>query len=377
MEQLTGLDATFLYLETPSLHMHVSMAAIFDPSTVPGGYSFDKVRDLVSSPSGAGPDLPAAAGRGALPPGPPLLGRRPDLRHRVPHPPRRGARAGRRGGAGPVRRRRVQPPARPHQAPVGDVHRRRPARGPDRPGDEDPPLHHRRGLGRRAAVAAVRPRARAHRLDPSDGRPCRVDEHLPSDLQLVAQSLGDAPDRPARDDQAGVAHGAGGARRPARPGAGIGTRRTAAHHPPHLAQRRPSRRTGGWRSPRSPSRTPSGIKSALRHHPQRRGAGRVHRRAAPLPHRRRRAPRRPPRGDGPGVGGPDDADRRGANKVSAMFVALPCQIADPVERLRSHPGGHQGGQGGAQRPRRRRAAQLGRARHARTCSRPRPAPTPG
>src|ERR1039458_3384630 len=49
MEQLTGLDATFLYLETPSLHMHVSMAAMFDPSTVPGGYSFDKLRDLVSS----------------------------------------------------------------------------------------------------------------------------------------------------------------------------------------------------------------------------------------------------------------------------------------------------------------------------------------
>ena len=49
MEQLTGLDATFLYMETPSLHMHVSMAAIFDPSTVPGGYSFDKLRDLVSS----------------------------------------------------------------------------------------------------------------------------------------------------------------------------------------------------------------------------------------------------------------------------------------------------------------------------------------
>ena len=49
MEQLTGLDATFLYLETPSLHMHVSMAAVFDSSTVPGGYSFDKLRDLVST----------------------------------------------------------------------------------------------------------------------------------------------------------------------------------------------------------------------------------------------------------------------------------------------------------------------------------------
>jgi WS/DGAT/MGAT family acyltransferase len=29
--------------------MHVSMAAVFDPSTVPGGYSFDKLRSLVSS----------------------------------------------------------------------------------------------------------------------------------------------------------------------------------------------------------------------------------------------------------------------------------------------------------------------------------------
>lgn len=49
MEQLTGLDASFLYLETPSLHMHVSMAAIFDPSTVPGGYSWQKLRELVGS----------------------------------------------------------------------------------------------------------------------------------------------------------------------------------------------------------------------------------------------------------------------------------------------------------------------------------------
>ena len=48
MQRLSGLDASFLYLETPNLHMHVSMAAVFDPSTVPGGYSFDKVKELVS-----------------------------------------------------------------------------------------------------------------------------------------------------------------------------------------------------------------------------------------------------------------------------------------------------------------------------------------
>src|SRR5437870_6106493 len=49
MLRLTGLDATFLYLETPTNHMHVASMAIFDPSTVEGGYSFDKVKDLVES----------------------------------------------------------------------------------------------------------------------------------------------------------------------------------------------------------------------------------------------------------------------------------------------------------------------------------------
>jgi WS/DGAT/MGAT family acyltransferase len=47
MQRLTGLDATFLYMETPSIHMHVASTAVFDPSTVPGGYSFDKVKELV------------------------------------------------------------------------------------------------------------------------------------------------------------------------------------------------------------------------------------------------------------------------------------------------------------------------------------------
>src|SRR5271167_374240 len=43
-ERLTGLDASFLYMETPTLHMHVSFTAVFDPSTVPGGYSFRRMR---------------------------------------------------------------------------------------------------------------------------------------------------------------------------------------------------------------------------------------------------------------------------------------------------------------------------------------------
>ncbi len=47
MERLSGLDASFLYLETPSLHMHVAMTMVFDPSTVPGGYSFERMKELI------------------------------------------------------------------------------------------------------------------------------------------------------------------------------------------------------------------------------------------------------------------------------------------------------------------------------------------
>jgi diacylglycerol O-acyltransferase / wax synthase len=47
MQRLSGLDAIFLYMETPSNHMHVGSTVILDPSTMPGGYSFEAVRALV------------------------------------------------------------------------------------------------------------------------------------------------------------------------------------------------------------------------------------------------------------------------------------------------------------------------------------------
>ncbi len=47
MERLSGLDATFLYLETPAGHMHVAMTAIYDASTMEGGYSFDKIKATI------------------------------------------------------------------------------------------------------------------------------------------------------------------------------------------------------------------------------------------------------------------------------------------------------------------------------------------
>ncbi len=47
MERLSGLDAMFFYLETPSSHMHVTGVYVLEPGE--SGLSFDSVRDLVQS----------------------------------------------------------------------------------------------------------------------------------------------------------------------------------------------------------------------------------------------------------------------------------------------------------------------------------------
>lgn len=38
MEQLSGQDASFVYLETPATPMHIGSVGIYDPSTAPGGF---------------------------------------------------------------------------------------------------------------------------------------------------------------------------------------------------------------------------------------------------------------------------------------------------------------------------------------------------
>lgn len=45
MERLSGLDASFLYLETPAQLMHVCGVIVLDPSTIPSGYSYAHLRD--------------------------------------------------------------------------------------------------------------------------------------------------------------------------------------------------------------------------------------------------------------------------------------------------------------------------------------------
>ncbi|MGC4964380.1 WS/DGAT/MGAT family O-acyltransferase [Gordonia sp. DT218] len=57
MQRLSGLDASFLYLETRSQLMHVIGLIEIDPSTMPGGYSFVKLRDELERRIGAMPNF--------------------------------------------------------------------------------------------------------------------------------------------------------------------------------------------------------------------------------------------------------------------------------------------------------------------------------
>ena len=47
MERLGGLDGAFLYCETPTMHLHVCGLVILDPSTMPSGDPYDRIRSML------------------------------------------------------------------------------------------------------------------------------------------------------------------------------------------------------------------------------------------------------------------------------------------------------------------------------------------
>ena len=173
-ERLTGLDASFLYMETPTLHMHVAMTAVFDPSTVPGRVLVPADPPAHQRPHPPGAGVPAPTGGGADAARPSRLGGRPRVRHRQPPPAGRAAVPWGHARAGRLRGRRHQPPAPPRPPALGDVDRGGARGREDRAGRQDAPQHHRRRVRRGAAERPLRPRARPAADAPADGAPTRL-----------------------------------------------------------------------------------------------------------------------------------------------------------------------------------------------------------
>ena len=48
MQRLNGMETSFVYLDMPAAPMQVAMCCVFDPRTVPGGYSFAAVRQRIT-----------------------------------------------------------------------------------------------------------------------------------------------------------------------------------------------------------------------------------------------------------------------------------------------------------------------------------------
>ncbi|BBX43094.1 WS/DGAT/MGAT family O-acyltransferase [Mycobacterium simiae] len=57
MQRLTGLDASFLYLETPTQPLHVCSILELDTSTMPDGYTFGRLRDALELRLAAMPEF--------------------------------------------------------------------------------------------------------------------------------------------------------------------------------------------------------------------------------------------------------------------------------------------------------------------------------
>ena len=55
MQRLSASDSTFVYAETKIMLLQNTAVLVFDPESVPGGYSFERVRDLMAARVGGIP----------------------------------------------------------------------------------------------------------------------------------------------------------------------------------------------------------------------------------------------------------------------------------------------------------------------------------
>ncbi len=331
MERLTGLDATFLYLETPTHHMHVPMAMVLDPSTMPGGYSFEDIKRFIASRMDRIPQFRRRLVTVPLNLHHPVWVEDPefDIDYHV---------------------RRIGAPAPGGRRELGEMA----AQIASVPLDRSRPLwemwvveglkQDRIGLVSKVHHCAIDGASGAELmvhlfdLDPAaavvDGPlPDLPSEHIPNDIELlghavtskVRRTMGLAPllNQTARS----VSRVVQGRRDPAGPG-----RRRAPHRPPGAVERahvRPARR--GLRPP--PAGHGQGPQDRPRLHRERRGPGPVRRHPAPATSRTTTPSRPSPSWPSARCRCAPRSDAAGSNKVSALFTSLATQLDDPVERL--------------------------------------------
>ena len=66
MQQLTGMDATFLHMETPATQGHVGSLTIFDADSAPAAFGFEEIKGVLEEQLHLAPPLRTAIGRSSL-----------------------------------------------------------------------------------------------------------------------------------------------------------------------------------------------------------------------------------------------------------------------------------------------------------------------
>ena len=344
MKQLSGLDASFLYMETASQFGHVSSLSIYERPDDP---DYEPLVVVAPPDRAAAPPARAAApppAQRAVRPRPPVLGRRPRLRPRLPRPPHRGGAAGRATSRSPswwpassAARSTAAGPlwesyvieglpddrfailTKVHHATIDGAAGRRAAHADAR----------RRPRGRRdrAARGRLAARAAAQRRRGAHPRPPPTSSASPARAVVLAtrtvRELGRATRNPVLVAAANQVRD--GLRGPLGAVLNIGRERVARGRVGRAAARaaRPARRS----TPPSPPHRRFAFRSTsldagqghqerARRHRERRGDGGLRRRAAHVARDARRPARQAARRDGAGV----DPHRRGDREVDQPGV---------------------------------------------------------
>ena len=196
MQRLTGLDASFLYLETPSSHMHVAGLMILDPSSVEGGVDLEKVKEVYGARLHLAPPFRRRLAEVPFGLHHPLWIEDPDFdidyhirATALPAP-------GHQGAAVDARRPAVGHPARPQPPAVGGLGDRGPGGRQRRRAVQGPPRRHRRRVGQRddRRPARPHPRDRASTSRRRSGCPTGV----PSDVELLSYAASSLARQPVR-----------------------------------------------------------------------------------------------------------------------------------------------------------------------------------